>query len=185
VETVVSEDEGPRKLKADKVATLKPAFSKDGTGTVTAANSSSLNDGAAALVLSSAAWAESKGLKPLARVIGYADAQQSPVDFTTTPAKAIPLALKRAGITLEQVDAFEINEAFAVVALVNQKLLGLDPKKLNVNGGAVALGHPIGCSGARIIGTLVEVLKQNKGKYGVASICNGGGGASAVVIELL
>jgi len=183
VETVVSEDEGPRKLRKDKVPTLKPAFAKEGT--VTAANSSSLNDGAAAIVLASAEYAQSKGLKPLARILGYADAQQLPVEFTTAPAKAIPLALARAGISLEQVDAFEINEAFAVVALANQKLLGLDSSKLNVNGGAVALGHPIGASGARIIGTLVEVLRQNKGKYGVASICNGGGGASAIVVELL
>lgn len=180
---VVSEDESPAKLKKDKVPTLKPAFTKEGT--VTAANSSSLNDGACAIVLSSDAFASSHNLKPLARIIGYADAQQKPIDFTTTPALAIPLALKNAGITLDQVDAVEINEAFAVVAMANTQLLGLDKAKLNVNGGAVALGHPIGCSGARIIGTLINVLKQKKGKYGVASICNGGGGASAIVIEMM
>lgn len=182
-EVLVSEDEGPAKLKKDKVPTLKPAFTKEGT--VTAANSSSLNDGACALVLASEDFAASKGLKPLARIIGYADAQQNGIDFTTTPSLAIPKALKMAGITLAQVDAVEINEAFAVVAMANTKILGLDSAKLNINGGAVALGHPIGCSGARIIGTLIQVLKQNKGKYGVASICNGGGGASAVVVELL
>lgn len=182
-EVTVSEDEGPGKLRADKVPTLRPAFAKDGT--VTAANASSINDGACAIVLSSAAYAEKKGLKPMARIVAYADAQQRPVDFTTAPALAIPLALKRAGLKLEQIDAFEINEAFSVVALANMKLLNLDPAKVNVNGGAVALGHPIGCSGARIIGSLVQVLKQTKGKYGVASICNGGGGASAVVVELL
>jgi acetyl-CoA C-acetyltransferase len=145
-----------------QVPTLRPAFTKDGT--VTAANSSSLNDGACAIVLSSSEYASSKGLKPIARVLAYADAQQKPVDFTTTPALAIPKALKLAGIELSQVDAVEINEAFAVVALANMKLLGLDPAKLNVNGGAVALGHPIGCSGARIIGTLINVLKQKKGE---------------------
>lgn len=182
-DVVVSEDESPAKLRKDKVPTLKPAFTKDGT--VTAANSSSLNDGACAIVLSSDAFASSHNLKPLARIIGYADAQQKPVDFTTTPALAIPMALKNAGITLDQVDALEINEAFAVVAMANTQILGLDKSKLNVNGGAVALGHPIGCSGARIIGTLINVLKQKKGKYGVASICNGGGGASAIVIEMM
>lgn len=182
-DVIVSEDESPAKLRKDKVPTLKPAFTKDGT--VTAANSSSLNDGACAIVLASDAFATSHNLKPLARIIGYADAQQQPIDFTTTPALAIPLALKNAGITLDQVDALEINEAFAVVAMANTQLLGLDKAKLNVNGGAVALGHPIGCSGARIIGTLIQVLKQKKGKYGVASICNGGGGASAIVVELL
>lgn len=182
-ETLVSEDEGPAKLRKDKVPQLKPAFTKDGT--VTAANSSSLNDGACALVLASEEYASSKGLKPVARIIGYADAQQKGIDFTTTPALAIPKALKMAGLTLAQLDAVEINEAFAVVAMANTKILGLDAAKLNINGGAVALGHPIGCSGARIIGTLIQVLKQNNGKYGAASICNGGGGASAIVIELL
>jgi acetyl-CoA C-acetyltransferase len=184
-EVTVSEDEGPAKLKADKVSTLKPAFSKDGSGTVTAANSSSINDGACALVLASGDWAKSKGLKPLARIVSYADAQQRPVEFTTTPAKAIPKSLELAGLKLNQIDAIEINEAFAVVALANIKLLGLDPEKVNVNGGAVALGHPIGCSGARIIGTLLSVLQEKKGKYGVAAICNGGGGASSIVIENL
>jgi len=182
-ETVVSEDESPAKLKADKVPTLKPAFAKEGT--VTAANSSSINDGACAIVLSSEGFASEKGLKPVAKILAYADAQQRPLEFTTAPAVAIPLALKKAGITMEQVDALEINEAFSVVALANMKLMNLDPAKVNVNGGAVALGHPIGASGARIIGTLIQVLKQKKGKYGVAGICNGGGGASAIVIEML
>jgi acetyl-CoA C-acetyltransferase len=182
-EVTVSEDESPAKLKADKVPTLKPAFTKEGS--VTAANSSSINDGACAIVLASAKWAEEQGLKPIARIVAYIDAQQKPIDFTTSPSVGIPAVLKRAGLTLAQMDAIEINEAFSVVALANMKILGLDHAKLNVNGGAVALGHPIGASGARLIGSLITVLKQKKGKYGVASICNGGGGASSMVIELL
>lgn len=180
-EVTVSEDEGPGKLRADKVPTLKPAFDKQGT--VTAANSSSLNDGACALVLASEAWAKERGLQPLARILGYADAQQRPIDFTTAPALAIPKSLEKAGLNIADMDAIEINEAFSVVALANIKLLNLDASKVNVNGGAVALGHPIGCSGARIIATLLNVLKQKNGKYGVASICNGGGGASSIVVE--
>jgi len=152
-------------------------------GTVTAANASTLNDGAAAMVLMSAEKAKSLNLKPLAKIIGYADASQEPKWFTTTPAKALPKALARAGISIDQVDFFEFNEAFSVVALVNMKLLGLTDKNVNVNGGAVSLGHPLGCSGVRILVTLLSVLKQNNGKIGAAAICNGGGGASAVVVE--
>jgi acetyl-CoA C-acetyltransferase len=177
-------DERPGSLKLDKVRTLKPAFQKDG-GTVTAANASSLNDGAAALVLASGAWAQGRGLKPLARIIGWGDAQQAPVWFTTAPALAIPIALDRAGLTIKDVDYWEINEAFSAVALANNHLLGLDPTKVNVNGGAVALGHPIGGSGARIVVTLLHVLQQRKARIGVAAICNGGGGASCVVVENL
>lgn len=171
------------KVNPDKVKSLRPAFKKDGT--VTAANASSLNDGAAAFVLADAEWAKERGLKPVARVLGMADAARLPVEFTTAPALAIPKALKNAGVTPEQVDFYEINEAFSVVSLANNKLLNLDPSKVNVNGGAVSLGHPIGASGARIIVTLLNVLEQNNGKIGVAGICNGGGGASAVVVERL
>ncbi len=181
--TFVSDDEEYKKLKADKVATLRPAFGKEGT--VTAVNASKINDGAAALVLMSGAKVKELGLTPIAKLIGYADAEQAPDDFTTTPAKAIPLALKKAGIEQSQVDFFEINEAFANVTMANTKLLKLDPAKVNVFGGAVSLGHPVGVSGARIICTLISVLKHKGGKYGVAAICNGGGGASAVVIEKL
>jgi len=177
-------DERPGTLKLDKVRTLKPAFQKDG-GTVTAANASSLNDGAAALVIASSAWAEGRGLKPLARIIGWGDAQQAPVWFTTTPSLAIPIALQRAGLQIKDVDYWEINEAFSAVALANNHLLGLDPTKVNVNGGAVALGHPIGSSGARIVVTLLHILQQRKARIGVAAICNGGGGASCLVVENL
>lgn len=177
-------DERPGSLKLDKVRTLKPAFQKEG-GTVTAANASSLNDGAAALVLASGAWAEGRGLKPMARVIGWGDAQQAPVWFTTAPALAVPIALRRAGLEVKDVDYWEINEAFSAVALANNHLLKLDPAKVNVNGGAVALGHPIGSSGARIVVTLLHVLQQRKARIGVAAICNGGGGASCVVVENL
>lgn len=181
--TLVTKDEEPFAVNFDKLPTLKPVFAKEGT--VTAANASSLNDGATALVLMSADKAEELGLKPLARITGYADAQQAPEWFTTAPAKAIPLALQRAGKHLDEVDFFEINEAFAVVSLANNRKLGLSETKVNVNGGAVALGHALGSSGARIVVTLLSVLQQNKGKIGVAGICNGGGGASALVVEKL
>jgi acetyl-CoA C-acetyltransferase len=178
---VVSEDEEYRNIKFDKVPTLAAVFEKEGT--VTAANASTLNDGAVALVMMSASKAAELGLKPLAKIRGFADAQQAPEYFTTAPAKAIPLAIANAGLSASDIDYYEINEAFSVVALANNKILGLDPSKVNVNGGAVSLGHPLGASGARIIVTLINVLQQNNAKYGVAGICNGGGGASAVVIE--
>lgn len=181
--TLFEQDEEPSTVKFDKIPGLKPVFKKDGT--VTAANASTLNDGAAALVLMSADKAKELGLTPLAKVLAYADAQQAPEWFTTAPSKAIPLALQRANISKDQVDYFEINEAFSVVSLANNKELGLNADKVNVNGGAVAIGHPLGASGARIVVTLLSVLQQNKGKIGVAGICNGGGGASAIVIENL
>jgi acetyl-CoA C-acetyltransferase len=181
--TLFDNDEEPKAVKFDKIPSLKPVFKKDGT--VTAANASTLNDGAAALVLMSRERADAMGIKPLAKIISYADAQQAPEWFTTAPSKAIPLALQRAGLSAEDIDFFEINEAFAVVAIANNNLLKLDASKVNVNGGAVALGHPLGASGARIIVTLVHVLQQNNGKFGAAGICNGGGGASAMVIENL
>jgi acetyl-CoA C-acetyltransferase len=181
--TVVEEDEEIQSVKFDKIPTLKPVFKKDGT--VTAANASTLNDGAAALVLMSRAKAEELGLKPLARILSYADAQQAPEWFTTSPSKAIPRALERAGIGTDQVDHYEINEAFSVVSIANNQILNLDPSKVNVNGGAVSMGHPLGASGARIVVTLIGVLQQNGGTIGVAGICNGGGGASAIVIENL
>lgn len=181
--TLISKDEEPFAVKFDKIPGLKPVFKKDGT--VTAANASTLNDGAAALVLMSADKAKELGLKPLAKILAYADAQQAPEWFTTAPAKAIPLALKKAGKNISDVDYFEINEAFSVVSLANNKLLELNAEKVNVNGGAVAIGHPLGASGARIVVTLLAVLAQNNGKIGVAGICNGGGGASAIVIEKL
>lgn len=177
----VADDEEYKKLRAEKVASLKPAFSKEGT--VTAVNASKINDGAAALVLMSGEKMRELGLTPVAKIVGYADAEQAPDDFTTTPSKAIPLALKKAGLELKDVDYFEINEAFANVTMANTKILGLDPSRVNAFGGAVALGHPVGVSGARIICTLSSVLKHKGGKYGVAAICNGGGGASAIVIE--
>lgn len=180
---VVSEDEEYKNIKFDKVPTLSPVFEKDGT--VTAANASTLNDGAVALVMMSATKAAELGLKPIAAIRGFADAQQAPEYFTTAPAKAIPLAIAKAGLKPENIDYYEINEAFSVVAIANNQILGLDPNRVNVNGGAVALGHPLGTSGARIIATLINVLEQNNGRYGVAGICNGGGGASAVVIEKL
>lgn len=181
--TFISDDEEYKKLKADKVATLRPAFGKEGT--VTAVNASKINDGAAALVLMSGQKVKELGLTPIAKLVGYADAEQAPDDFTTAPAKAIPLALKKAGLELSQIDYFEINEAFSNVTMANTKLLGLNPERVNAFGGAVALGHPVGTSGARIIATLISVLKHKGGKYGVAGICNGGGGASAVVVEKL
>jgi acetyl-CoA C-acetyltransferase len=178
-----ADDEEPKAVKFDKIPTLKPVFKKEGT--VTAANASTLNDGAAALVLMSKEKAGELGIKPLARIISYADAQQAPEWFTTAPSKAIPLALHRAGLSSEQIDYFEINEAFSVVAIANNQQLNLDPAKVNVNGGAVSMGHPLGASGARIIVTLLHVLQQNGGKFGAAGICNGGGGASAMVVENL
>jgi len=181
--TLFADDEEPAAVKFDKIPSLKPVFKKDGT--VTAANASTLNDGAAALVLMSKEKAEELGIKPLAKIMAYADAQQAPEWFTTAPSKAIPLALYRAGLSADQIDFFEINEAFSVVAIANNQLLKINPAKVNVNGGAVALGHPLGASGARIIVTLLNVLEQNDGKYGAAGICNGGGGASAMVIENL
>lgn len=178
---IVSEDEEFKNVKLEKIPTLRPAFSKDGT--VTAANASTINDGAAALVLMSAEKAKELNLKPLASIKSYADAAQEPKWFTTAPAKALPKALDRAGLKLDDVDYFEFNEAFAVVGLANMKILGLDDTNVNVNGGAVALGHPLGCSGARIVITLLSVLQQNDGKIGAAAICNGGGGASALILE--
>jgi len=177
----VSKDEEPWNVKFDKISSLKPAFGKEGT--VTAANASTMNDGAAAVVLMSKEKAESLGIKPLAVLRGYADAEQEPEWFTTTPSIAVPIAVKRAGLQMTDIDYIELNEAFSVVGIVNTKKMNLDPAKVNVNGGAVSLGHPLGCSGARIIVTLVNILKQNEGRYGAAGICNGGGGASAMVIE--
>jgi acetyl-CoA C-acetyltransferase len=180
---VVDTDEEYTKVNTDKVPQLRPVFKKDGT--VTAANASTLNDGASAVVLMSASKAAELGLDPIARITGYADAAQEPEWFTTAPAKALPKALAKAGITMDTVDFFEFNEAFSVVGLANMKLLGLDAAKVNVHGGAVSLGHPLGASGARIITTLIGVLQQNGGKIGAAAICNGGGGASALVLELM
>ncbi len=178
---LISEDEEYTNVNLDKIPTLRPAFSKDGT--VTAANASTINDGAAALVLMSDTKAKELNLKPLATIRSFADAAQEPKWFTTAPAKALPKALKKAGISINDVDYFEFNEAFAVVGLANMKLLGLTDKNVNVNGGAVSLGHPLGCSGARIIVTLLNVLEQKNAKIGAAAICNGGGGASAIILE--
>ena len=178
---IVATDEEFTNVNLNKIPSLNPAFTKDGT--VTAANASTLNDGAAALLIMSEEKALALGLKPLAYILGYADAAQEPKWFTTSPALAIPKALKKAGITIEDVDYFEINEAFSVVGLANSKLLKIPNSKLNCNGGAVSLGHPLGCSGARIMVTLLNVLEQNNAKIGVAAICNGGGGASAIVIK--
>jgi acetyl-CoA C-acetyltransferase len=178
---IFSQDEEYTNVKLEKIPTLNAVFTKDGT--VTAANASTINDGAAALVLMSEEKAMAMGLKPLAYIKSYADAAQEPKWFTTSPAKALPKALDKAGLTIADVDYFEFNEAFAVVGLANAKILGLDNDKVNVNGGAVSLGHPLGCSGARIIVTLINVLEQNNAKVGAAAICNGGGGASAIVIE--
>jgi len=178
-----AKDEEPYNVKFDKIPELKPAFQKDGT--VTAANASTLNDGAAALVLMSREKATALGLKPLARIVGYADAEQSPEWFTTTPAIAVPKAVAKAGLKMEDISYWELNEAFSVVGIENTKRMKLDPAKVNVHGGAVAIGHPLGASGARIVVTLIHVLLQNKARYGAAGICNGGGGASAIVIENL
>lgn len=179
---VFAEDEEYKAVNFDRIPTLPTVFKKE-EGTVTAANASNLNDGASALILVSREKMEELGLKPLARIVSYADAAQAPEDFTTAPSKALPIALKKAGLELTDIDFFEFNEAFSVVGLANNKILGLDASKVNVNGGAVAIGHPLGSSGSRIIVTLINVLKQNNGKYGAAAICNGGGGASAMVIE--
>eukprot|EP00276_Gloeochaete_wittrockiana_P020653 CAMPEP_0184335914 /NCGR_PEP_ID=MMETSP1089-20130417/4412_1 /TAXON_ID=38269 ORGANISM="Gloeochaete wittrockiana, Strain SAG46.84" /NCGR_SAMPLE_ID=MMETSP1089 /ASSEMBLY_ACC=CAM_ASM_000445 /LENGTH=421 /DNA_ID=CAMNT_0026660815 /DNA_START=76 /DNA_END=1341 /DNA_ORIENTATION=+ len=180
---IIDVDEEYTKIDFAKLPTLRPAFDKNGS--VTAANSSSINDGAAALIVMSQARAESLGLKPLAKILGYGDAEKAPVEFTTAPSDAIPRALQNAGVTADEVDLWEINEAFSVVALANMHLLNLDHAKVNIYGGAVALGHPIGCSGARIVVTLINALKQQGKRIGSASICNGGGGASAIVIENL
>lgn len=179
---IFAEDEEYKAVNFDRISTLPTVFKKE-EGTVTAANASTLNDGASALILVSKEKMEELGLKPLAKIVSYADAAQEPENFTTAPAKALPIALKKAGLEISDIDFFEFNEAFSVVGLANNKILGLDAAKVNVNGGAVALGHPLGSSGSRIIVTLINVLKQNNAKYGAAAICNGGGGASAIVIE--
>ncbi|MDN3594102.1 acetyl-CoA C-acyltransferase [Zunongwangia endophytica] len=178
---IFKEDEEYKNVRMDKISSLRPAFSKDGT--VTAANASTINDGAGAIVLMSKAKAKELGLNILCTIKGFADAAQEPKWFTTAPAKALPKALAKAGITQNQVDFFEFNEAFSVVGLANMKILGLSDENTNVNGGAVSLGHPLGCSGVRILITLINVLKQNNAKLGAAAICNGGGGASAMIIE--
>ena len=183
VPVTVSEDEEYKKVHFDKIPGLRPVFQKDGT--VTAANASSLNDGASALILVSKEKAEELGLKPIAKIRGFADAQQAPEWFTTAPAKAIPIAIANAGLTAADIEFYEINEAFSAVGIANNKLLNLDPTKVNVNGGAVGLGHPLGSSGSRILVTLLHVLKQRNAKIGVAGICNGGGGASAIVVEMV
>lgn len=176
-----SKDEEPFNVKFEKIPTLNPAFQKEGT--VTAANASTMNDGAAALVLMNKEKADELGLKPIARIISYADAEQAPEWFTTTPSLAVPKAVAKAGLQMSDINYWELNEAFSVVGIENSKRMKLDPSKVNVHGGAVSLGHPLGCSGARIIVTLINVLKANNAKYGAAGICNGGGGASAMVIE--
>ncbi|PHU11461.1 hypothetical protein BC332_18391 [Capsicum chinense] len=181
---IVDKDDGLGKFDAAKLRKLRPSF-KDKDGTVTAGNASSISDGAAALVLVSGEKAIKLGLNVIAKISGYADAAQEPELFTTAPALAIPKAIKSASLEASQIDYYEINEAFAVVSLANQKLLGLNPEKVNVHGGAVSLGHPLGCSGARILVTLIGVLRQKNGKYGAAGVCNGGGGASALVLELV
>lgn len=179
---IFAEDEEYKAVNFDRISTLPTVFKKE-DGTVTAANASTLNDGASALILVSKEKMEELGLTPLAKIVSYADAAHEPENFTTAPAKALPIALKKAGLEVSDIDFFEFNEAFSVVGLANNKILGLDASKVNVNGGAVALGHPLGSSGSRIIVTLINVLKQNNAKYGAAAICNGGGGASAIVIE--
>lgn len=178
---MVTEDEEYKNVMMEKIPTLRPVF--DPNGTVTAANASTLNDGASALILASEEAVAKYGLKPIAKIVGYGDAAHEPEWFTTAPSKAVPVALAKAGLSISDIDYWELNQAFAVVGLANTKELGLDPAKVDVNGGAVALGHPLGNSGSRIIVTLINVLKQNGGKYGAAGICNGGGGASAMVIE--
>jgi len=180
---MVSEDEEFRNVKMEKIPSLRPAFSKNGT--VTAANASTINDGAGAMVLMSLEKAQELGLKPLAKIKSYADAAHQPKWFTTAPAKALPKALNKAELSLGDIDFFEFNEAFSVVGLANMKILGLDDSNVNVNGGAVSLGHPLGCSGVRILITLLNVLEQHNAKYGAAAICNGGGGASALILERL
>ncbi len=176
-------DEEPWNVKFDKIPELKPAFQKDGS--VTAANSSTMNDGAAALILVSKEKLEELGLKPIAKIVSYADAEQAPAWFTTTPALAVPKAVEKAGLKMEDISYWELNEAFSVVGIENSRRMSLDPSRVNVHGGAVSLGHPLGCSGARILVTLIHILKDKKARYGAAGICNGGGGASAMVIENL
>ena len=178
---IVDRDEEYTNVKMEKIPQLRAVFTKDGT--VTAANASTLNDGASALLLMSKEKADEMGITPLAKIVGYGDAAHEPEWFTTAPSKAVPVALAKAGLSVDDIDYWELNEAFSVVGIVNTQKLGLDPSKVDVNGGAVALGHPLGSSGSRIIVTLINVLKQNGGKYGAAGICNGGGGASAMVIE--
>ncbi len=178
---IFAKDEEPFNVKFDKIPTLNPAFTKNGT--VTAANASTMNDGAAALLLMSKEKAGELGLKPIAKIVSYADAEQAPEWFTTSPSVAVPKAVAKAGLKMEDISFWELNEAFAVVGIENSKRMNLDPAKVNVHGGAVSIGHPLGCSGARIVVTLINVLKANKAKYGAAGICNGGGGASAMVIE--
>jgi acetyl-CoA C-acetyltransferase len=178
---LVNRDEEPWNVKFDKIPELRPAFEKDGT--ITAANASTMNDGAAALVLVSKAFAEAHGLTPMGKIVSYADAEQAPQWFTTTPALALPKAVAKAGLKLTDLEYVELNEAFSVVGIVNTQLMGLDPEKVNVNGGAVSLGHPLGCSGARIVVTLLHILQQRNATIGGAGICNGGGGASAIVIS--
>ncbi len=178
---IISEDEEFKNVKLDKIPSLRAAFTKDGT--VTAANASTINDGAAALILMSEEKAKELNIKPLATIVSYADAAHEPEWFTTAPAKALPKALAKANLTIDEVDFFEFNEAFSVVGLANMQILGLTDENVNVNGGAVSLGHPLGCSGARILVTLINVLEQQKGKIGAAAICNGGGGASALIIQ--
>jgi acetyl-CoA C-acetyltransferase len=178
---VISEDEEYKNFKADKIPTLKPAFVKEGS--VTAGNASKLSDGASALVLISKEKCEELGLKPIGKIVSFADAQQAPEWFTTSPSKALPLAVARGGKQLSDIEYFELNEAFSVVSVVNNRMMKLDPTRVNVNGGAVSLGHPLGSSGSRIVVTLLNVLAQNNAKLGAAAICNGGGGASAIVVE--
>ena len=180
----IEKDDEVKNLNIEKLKGMRPAFQPNG-GTVTAPNAAPINDGAAALVLVSEAKLKELGLKPLAKILGWADASKTPSEFTTAPALAIPKALKHAKINASDVEYYEINEAFSVVALANVKILGLDSSKVNIHGGSVAIGHPLGCSGARIVTTLVNVLREKKAKIGVAGICNGGGGASALVIESL
>ncbi|MBL7943656.1 MAG: acetyl-CoA C-acyltransferase [Flavobacteriales bacterium] len=180
---VFAEDEEYKTVNFEKIPQLKPVFSKEGT--VTAANASTMNDGAAALVLASADAVKQYNLKPIAKIIGYADAEQAPEWFTTTPSLALPKAIAKAGLKMEDISYFELNEAFSVVGIVNEQKMNLDHSRVNVNGGAVSLGHPLGCSGARIVVTLLHILQQNNARYGAAGICNGGGGASAIVIEKL
>ncbi|MDA7596408.1 acetyl-CoA C-acyltransferase [Flavobacteriales bacterium] len=180
---IISEDEEYKNVKLEKIPSLRPVFDKEGT--ITAANASTLNDGASALILMSLEKANELGVKPLAKIISYADAAQQPEWFTTAPSKALPIAISKSGLTKDNIDFYELNEAFSVVGLANMKILDLNPKIVNVNGGAISLGHPLGNSGSRIIVSLINVLKQNNGKIGAAGICNGGGGASAMIIELM
>ncbi|MEP2447122.1 MAG: acetyl-CoA C-acyltransferase [Balneola sp.] len=181
--TIVDKDEEVARVNFDKIPNLRPVFDKEGT--VTAANASSINDGAAAILVMSAEKAKELGLKPIAKILSHGSAAKAPEWFTTAPSDAIPIALKKANLSIDKIDLFEINEAFSVVSIANNQILELDPEKVNIHGGAVSIGHPIGCSGARIVVTLLHALKRTGGKYGCAGICNGGGGASALVVEML